>query len=67
MKKVLKKLPKWAVIGLALALFIFLASSFVGHLIQSNRVNERKEQIKERQQIVQEQQKDLPRCPDIWD
>ena len=52
MMKVLRKFPKWAIIALAAALVIIMASTFVQHAATKGRVDERKRQIRERQSIV---------------
>ena len=50
--KVLKKLPKWAVAVLLLVLIGIMASAFARHITTSGRVNERKNQIQQRQQSI---------------
>lgn len=50
--KILKKLPKWAVVVFALVLISVMASSFVRHITTSSRVNERKNQIQQQQQSI---------------
>ena len=65
--KILKKLPKWAVIALVLVLIAFMASTLIRHITVSNRVNDQKERIQERQRIIQQERENLPKVPDIWD
>ena len=50
--RVLKKLPKWTIVVLVLILVAFMASNFVQHASTRSRGNERRDQIRQRQQEV---------------
>jgi uncharacterized membrane protein (DUF106 family) len=59
--KLIKKLPKWTVIVLALVLVTIMASSFIQHITTSSRVNKRKNEIQQRQQSIYQS---IGRSPD---
>ena len=66
--KILKKLPKWALIALAAVLVVFIAAFAVSHFSKQSRISGQRERIQQQQQqFFQEHGSNLPVCPDIWD